>query len=308
MTAERVRVPPIKCQGIKTKLVGWIKHNLPGDLDGTYFEPFLGSGVVAFNVRAQKAFLSDSNPHIIAFYDQVVKGRITPSLVSEFLTSEGRKLSVAGADYYYEVRERFNSDQHPLDFLFLSRCCFNGLIRFNRDRLYNVPFGHKPDRFTRSYITKVCNQVKWVSRLLKGNADWTIACMDFREALSQAGPDDFIYCDPPYVGRHVDYFDSWSDADETELNAILRGSGARFILSTWCENRYRRNRYVDTVWSDLRMVTKEHFYHVGPKEANRSSMTEALILNYEPPAMPGRPVKTACQVELFESLAPAQGN
>ena len=132
MTAERVRVPPIKCQGIKTKLVNWIRDNLPQDLTGTYFEPFLGSGVVAFNLRPQKAFLSDSNPHIVAFYEQVAKGRITPALVSEFLKTEGEKLSAFGADYYYEVRDRFNAKHHPLDFLFLSRSCFNGLVRFNR--------------------------------------------------------------------------------------------------------------------------------------------------------------------------------
>lgn len=25
----------------------------------------------------------------------------------------------------------------------------------------------------------------------------------------EATKNDFIYCDPPYIGRHVDYFDSW---------------------------------------------------------------------------------------------------
>jgi len=295
MTAERVRVPPIKCQGIKTKLVNWIRCNLPEDLKGAYIEPFLGSGVVAFNVRPQRALLSDSNPHVVAFYNQVARGRITPAVVSEFLMTQGRKLSASGADYYYEVRERFNAEQDPLDFLFLSRSCFNGLIRFNKGRLYNVPFCHKPNRFTRSYITKICNQVKWVSQLMRRNDNWTIACMDFKEALSQAGQDDFIYCDPPYVGRHVDYFDSWSEADEMELNAILRSSEARFILSTWYKNSFRKNICVDTIWSDFRMLTREHFYHIGPKETNRNSMTEALILNYEPAEQPGQRHAAALQ-------------
>jgi len=308
MTGERVRVPPIKCQGIKTKLVNWIKRNLPENLNGTYFEPFLGSGVVAFNVRPKRAFLSDSNPHIVAFYEQIKRGHITPALVSEFLNREGRKLSASGADYYYEVRGRFNAEQNPLDFLFLSRSCFNGLIRFNKDRLYNVPFGHKPNRFAKSYITKICNQVKWVSQLIRRNDSWIIACMDFKEALSQSRPNDFIYCDPPYVGRHVDYFDSWCEADEIELNAVLTGSGARFILSTWYENRYRRNQCVDDIWSDFQMLTREHFYHVGPKEANRNSMTEVLILNYEPPTELGNHVLKTGQFELFDAAMQAEGN
>lgn len=303
MKTERVRVPPIKCQGIKTKLVAWIKQNLPRDIQGTYFEPFLGSGVVAFNVRPQRAFLSDSNPHIIEFYKQVKSGRITPAIVSQFLNAEGRKLSSAGADYYYEVRDRFNDKKEPLDFLFLSRCCFNGLIRFNREGLYNVPFGHKPDRFIRSYITKICNQVKWVHQLLRRNDNWTLACMDFKEALSNAGPSAFVYCDPPYIGRHVDYFDSWSEGEERDLNAVLRESGARFILSTWYKNRFRENTCVDSIWSGFRMVTREHFYHVGAKETNRNSVIEALILNFEPDRTGTELARSHEQIELFQAVA-----
>ncbi|MCD6327065.1 Dam family site-specific DNA-(adenine-N6)-methyltransferase [bacterium] len=305
MTSERVRVPPIKCQGIKTKLVDWIRENLPGQMQGTYFEPFLGSGVVAFNVRPKRAFLTDSNPHIVAFYEQIKRGQITPLLVSKFLATEGGKLRTYGADYYYEVRDRFNSQKDPLDFLFLSRSCFNGLIRFNRSKSYNVPFGHKPNRFTKSYITKICNQVKWVSLLLRRNEDWTLACMDFREALSRAMATDFVYCDPPYLGRHIDYFNSWSDMEEKQLRETLDQSGAKFTLSTWLKNTYRTNECIDTIWAGFRMVTREHFYHIGAKETNRNSMTEALILNYEHSMSENKPINKVEQLGLFESLIPA---
>ena len=42
-----VIVPPIKSQGIKTKLVPWIKQCLPL-YKGKWIEPFMGTGVVAF--------------------------------------------------------------------------------------------------------------------------------------------------------------------------------------------------------------------------------------------------------------------
>jgi hypothetical protein len=38
-------VPPIKCQGIKTKLVPWIGAVKPSTLNGTWIEPFMGSRV-----------------------------------------------------------------------------------------------------------------------------------------------------------------------------------------------------------------------------------------------------------------------
>jgi len=34
-------------------------------------------------------------------------------------------------------------------------------------------------------------------------------------------PIDFIYADPPYIGRHVDYYDSWCEENEVLLRDSL---------------------------------------------------------------------------------------
>lgn len=39
----KVSVPPIKSQGIKTKLVPWVRDVVPVDFDGVWIEPFLGT-------------------------------------------------------------------------------------------------------------------------------------------------------------------------------------------------------------------------------------------------------------------------
>ena len=57
-----VGVPPIKSQGIKTKLVPWIKSIVPSNFSGVWIEPFMGTGVVAFNVAPNNAILCDTNP------------------------------------------------------------------------------------------------------------------------------------------------------------------------------------------------------------------------------------------------------
>lgn len=95
-----------------------------------------------------------------------------------------------------------------------------------------------------------------------------------------AGKSDFIYCDPPYIGRHVDYYDSWDEQSEFALHKALVESGAKFMLSTWDHNDYRENEYISTVWSDCQKITREHFYHVGAKETNRNPVIEALLTNY----------------------------
>jgi DNA adenine methylase len=164
---EKTIIPPIKCQGIKTKLVSWIKAIIPDDFNGYWIESFMGSGVVAFNMMPKKAILADNNPHLINFYQAIQKDKITANIAKTFLEQEGKLLEKSNGEYYYFVRERFNQEQNPLDFLFLNRACFNGMIRFNNKGYFNVPFCRKPQRFAKAYITKICNQIQVISNILK---------------------------------------------------------------------------------------------------------------------------------------------
>lgn len=273
-----VFVPPIKSQGIKTKLVDWISNNISTLDYDRWIEPFMGTGVVAFNIKPKKALLCDSNPHLIKFYNALKNQEITGSLVQEFLTEEGEKLLASHGEYYYEIRNRFNSKGNSLDFLFLNRSCFNGMMRFNKNCGFNVPFCKKPNRFAQALITKITNQVKNISQIIEWG-DYTFVNQDFQDTLTQLKPTDLVYCDPPYIGRHVDYFDSWSEENEIILHNKLINSQAKFIVSTWLNNKYRTNKYIFSIWENCFISTKEHFYHIGGKELNRNAVNEALLSN-----------------------------
>ncbi len=277
--SEKVYVPPLKIQGIKTKLVPLIKQSVVMQANSVWIEPFMGSGVVGFNVEPHLAIFADTNPHIIEFYRQIKSGKITAGVVRNFLEREGKLLAQGDEAYYYTVRTRFNNENDPLDFLFLNRACFNGMIRFNKNYDFNVPYGHKPQRFAKAYVTKIVNQVAHVERLLKTHS-WEFLCQPFETTIAMAGKNDFLYCDPPYIGRHVDYYDSWNEQSELTLHDALVKSGAKFMLSTWDHNDYRKNEYLATIWSDCQKITQEHFYHVGAKETNRNPVIEALLTNY----------------------------
>ena len=153
-------VTPIKIQGKKTKLVPYIIENTNLSNETIWIEPFLGSGEVLFNINPQKAVVSDTNKLIIDFYQKIQTKEITSSIVRIFLEEHGKKLQEGGEEYYYEMRDKFNKTLDPLYFLFLNRSCFNGMIRFNSKNEFNVPFCKKDNRFSKSYITKIVNQVK----------------------------------------------------------------------------------------------------------------------------------------------------
>ncbi len=278
----KIFVPPIKSQGIKTKLTGWIINNSSNIDYERWVEPFMGTGVVAFNVRPKKALLCDSNPHLINFYKSLQSGKINSNIVNNYLKTEGQKLLDTNGEHYYYVRKRFNDEGNPLDFLFLSRACFNGMMRFNKKGGYNVPFCKKPNRFAKSLVTKITNQVENISLIIK-YGDYEFVVQDFQKTIAMLNSDDLTYCDPPYIGRHVDYFDSWSEEEELLLKKGLLNSGGNFILSTWLSNKYRVNNYIFSIWKDCYITTKEHFYHVGAKESNRNAVYEALLSNINLP-------------------------
>lgn len=296
---DKIHVPPIKIQGIKTKLLPFIMESIKWNGQGTWFEPFMGSGVVGFNIEPKRAVFTDSNPYIIEFYKSLQENKINAQIVREFLEQEGYKLSLTPPDktsYYYQVRARFNKTHNPLDFLFLQRSNFNGMIRFGPNG-YNVPFGRKPNRFKPALITKIVNQTAWVQKIIQRN-DWTFAVTDWQDALVNVSSNDFVYLDPPYIGRNSDYFNSWTDTDAENLmdytNNHVPGG---YALSMWYKNKYRTNPYVNT-WKGT-MLTNEHFYYLGGKEINRNSMVEALIVK-DGYVASKKPVKTN-QLELFNS-------
>ena len=186
-------VPPIKCQGIKTKLVPTLKKIVPADIEGRWIEPFCGSGVVPLNLRPKRAVLSDANPHIMRFYEAIRCGEITSGKVRVFLEEQHPLLQADGQDFYNAVRARFNESGDSLSFLFLNRSCFNGVMRFNKKGGFNVPFCHKPERFAPAYITKIVNQVNAVEDVLRMN-DWRFQTGDYQTDFGDGERRRFCLC------------------------------------------------------------------------------------------------------------------
>ncbi len=146
-------------------------------------EPFCGGLAIALGLAPQAACLADANPHLVNFYRWVQAGLRAPV---PFYNDEA---------YYYACRRRFNDlIQAGLDtgaeaaalFYYLNRTGYNGLCRFNRSGLFNVPFG----RYKRiRYITDFSPYQPLL-------APWRFLAADF-DSLKPA-PSDFIYADPPY--------------------------------------------------------------------------------------------------------------
>ncbi len=98
--------------------------------------------------------------------------------------------------------------------------------------------------------------------------------IDVEELLTICTEDDFVYLDPPYIGRHTDYYNSWTEDDAEELAKVARELPCGFALSMWKENEYRHNLHLETYWSGNCVRT---FSHIKQKEGLNN-----VILGMEP--------------------------
>lgn len=279
-------VAPIKIQGKKTKIVEHIKNAADIGEKTIWVEPFLGSGEVLFNINPNYAIVSDNNSLIIRFYKDIQEKKINSQIVRDFLEFHGKKLEEIGESYYYKMRDDFNKNKDPLYFLFLNRSCFNGIIRFNSKNEFNVPFCKKNNRFAKSLVTKIVNQVSSIEKIILSHGkEWKFECCDWKEMYKKYNnkKNVIFYFDPPYIKRYSDYFDKWTEEANIDFFQTLSLTKSNFILSNWYENSYRSNENLISSFDEnkFKIVKINHFYHVGGKETNRNEIVECLIIKKE---------------------------
>lgn len=159
--------------------------------DKRFVEPFCGSCAVGLGIEAKQALMNDLTPHLINLFQQIKNGLIC-SLRPEDNTPE----------IYYQKRAIFNENiknneiNTPIMaelFYYLNRTGFNGMCRFNKKGLYNIPCG--------SY-TKI-NYINDFSNYKELFSNWEFTSGDYREINIQE--DDILYLDPPYDGTFSHY-------------------------------------------------------------------------------------------------------
>lgn len=279
-------IPPLKIQGKKTKIVPHIQELTKQILKDnpnidTWIEPFFGTGVVGFNVPDQikTVIVSDINPYIIEFYDNIKHGVITGSSIKEWLLLMGTKLELSeenGYTFYREIRDEFNKTKDIKLFLFLSRTGFNGMMRFNKKGEWNLPYCKVPTKLNETVVNTLCEEIDVLYNLMQ-EKNFIFLNQSFEETLKLTNDNSIIYCDPPYLGLYTNYFDTWDYENEKQLNSILETIKRPIIVSTWFDNGKVKNEIIDQLWSKWDIKLVNHKYNVGAKVENRREVIEALL-------------------------------
>jgi DNA adenine methylase len=224
----RIRHPPFKQQllkwvGNKQRFAHEIADVFPA-YTGTYFEPFLGSGAVLGTLAPPSGIGSDVFAPLIGIW-QALKD--DPEKLIGWYAQRLRLKDQLGKQVAYDaILASYNAHPNPADFVYLSRSCYGGVVRFRKDGYMSTPCGpHEPVN-AESFRKRV--QV-WRSRVEGARFE----LFDFREAMAQAKAGDVVYCDPPYSHTQAILYgaQTFNLADLMAAIAACKDRGVHVVLS-----------------------------------------------------------------------------
>jgi DNA adenine methylase len=293
----------LKWAGGKRQLLPVLRQFYPAQF-GRYWEPFLGSGAVFFDLYSRHALdnrgamLIDHNPDLMACYRAV---RDYPDDIIDELNRLARDHERRGASAYYDVRSRFNTQRAALQrsttgtsltyspalagmFIYLNRTGYNGLFRLNASGEFNVPAG----RYAKPRICDEQN-LRCVSAALR-RSGVTLEQQPFETVVHSARQGDFLYFDPPYAplsntARFTNYTaDGFALEDQKRLREVLitlAKRGCRVVMSNSTAPEiaalYEDDREAGSAGLRCHRVPARRA--INSKASARGAVTEFIITN-----------------------------
>ena len=298
--------PFLKWVGGKRQLLPVLRRFYPAQF-GRYFEPFVGSGAVFFDLRGRGSIngrgvtLSDDNADLIGCYLRV--GDSLEQVVAELDRLAAGHARGARAHYMRVRDERFNPartawrdsgaalERYPSELaamlIYLNRTGYNGLFRLNASGEYNVPPGrYENPKIVDRPLLSIASQALSAPNVI-------ILKASFDRVLEEAREGDFAYFDPPYAplsatanfrgytGR------SFSQIDQQHLQQLLIAlarRGVQVLLSNSTAPDVVRlyDRNPETAAAGLKVWRFPARRAVNSRADRRGAVQELVVTNLTP--------------------------
>ena len=290
MSKEIFVKSPMNYTGGKYKLLPQILPLFPSEID-TFVDLFTGGGNIAVNINnANKIIANDFETHIIEIYKTFQKYEIDELIKTIELAMQRFGLTIENADNFNNFRTYYNKhieDAYsfimPVMLYVLICYSFNHQFRFNSKGEFNMPFGKNRSQWNNTMKKNLINFHKAITEknIIFTNKDFTELKLD------KLKPNDFVYCDPPYLITCATYNekDGWNEQRERDLLNLLDNldsKSVKFALSNVLFSKGKTNDIL-IEWSNKYVVHHLDYtyqncnYHTKDKE---SKPDEVLITNY----------------------------
>lgn len=195
MNGPRDVPQPIPYQGSKRQIAPTILQHFPATAS-RLVEPFAGSAALSIAVvvcrRADCLWINDAHTPLIELWREIIH---RPDALADSYTLLWNGQLGREREYFNMIRDRFNKDHDPADFLYLLARCVKAAIRYNA----NGKFNNTPDnRRKGARPAEMRRRICFASDLLRKRTRLT--SWDYKKVLDQCAEEDLVYMDPPYQG------------------------------------------------------------------------------------------------------------
>jgi DNA adenine methylase len=297
--------PFLKWAGGKGQLLSKFRELYPAQLKekkiNNYYEPFLGSGAVFFDLAQHfdiaNAYLYDINEELVLAY-KVVQQDV--SKLIDFLFRYQKAFHGLNKkkqqEYFYEQRANYNLQRFNVDYkkysdqwiaraaqlIFLNRTCFNGLYRVNSKGEFNTPAGdYKNPTICDEYNLMAVSKILDIA---------TIRQADFKQVKKDLKQNSFVYLDPPYrpVSKTASFTayskHDFRDKEQTALCALFTHIHSKGQLAMLSNSDPKNNNPADNFFDDLYkefIITRVPAKRMINSDASkRGSINEIVVTNY----------------------------
>ena len=183
--------PIIKWSGGKKDELKHILPHIPASYSN-YLEPFIGGGAVYFHLNPEYAVINDVHKELVDFYQSIKNGNATA--IYDFMKQHPNE-----EETYYKVRGYNNTEvlDNAKRFYYLRKTCYRGMLRYNKNGGFNIPFG----RYKTYNFEEIKN--KEYEELLKRTEIFNSSFENIFNNYNDS--DNFMFLDPPYDSEFTDY-------------------------------------------------------------------------------------------------------
>lgn len=281
--------PIIKYRGGKSKEIPQILPYIP-QFTGRYIEPFLGGGALFFYLAPSNAIINDINKNLIHFYSDVKNNysKMREELFEiETIYKTNReafeelkvqhpndRVSDANEELYYKIRDMYNGlCDSELSFgtiyYFINKTAYSGMIRYNSNGHFNVPYGRYKN-FNTALLTDEHHNLLKKTEILNSS---------YEDVFALAKENDFIFLDPPYDCVFSDYGnesmkDGFGEDRHRKLAEDFRNLKCKALMVIG------KTQLTEELYGDLIVAEYEKSYAVNIRNRFKSESKHILVANY----------------------------
>lgn len=210
--------PLVKWSGGKSDEIKVFEKHFPEHYT-TYIEPFVGGGSVYFYLNTDNAVISDVHTELIDLYNSLGKGK--GHEIFEFMQNSPNDEAT-----YYNIRDNMEIADE-LDsakrFYYQRKTCFRGMLRYNKNGKFNIPFG----KYKTINYSELLN--KSYETLLSKT---TILNKGFEYIFENYNDENhFMFLDPPYDSEFTDYgYCQFGKEEQKKLAELFKNTKIKCLM------------------------------------------------------------------------------